>query len=163
MQSRITVSIFLISTIVFVHSCKKDKTDTDSDNKLYSEVKAAGYTFYQNGAVIPAASQSPHGPFRLRFNAVAQSALDSTGELPAGSSFPNGSIIVKEIQSGGNTSLYSVIKKDPSNGNAASGWIWAEFNTDGSAHYSTGKKGDGCTGCHSTSPNRDLVRTFDLH
>jgi hypothetical protein len=55
------------------------------------------------------------------------------------------------------------MKKDPSNGNAGSGWVWAEFKTDGSASFSTGKKGDGCISCHSGLPNRDLTRTFDLH
>ena len=55
------------------------------------------------------------------------------------------------------------MKKDPSNGNAGSGWVWAEFKTDGSAAFSTSKKGDGCISCHSNNPNRDLTRTFDLH
>lgn len=161
-KSFITISV-IIAVITAMQSCKKDKTDTDADNALYSEATAGGYTFYRSGAILPGTAPSPHGSFKLRFNATAQAALDSTGELPAGSSFPNGSIIVKEVHSGSNISLYAVMKKDPSNGNEGSGWVWAEFNTDGSTAFSTAKKGDGCISCHSGSPTRDLVKTFDLH
>ena len=163
-MTKTIITFFAIaSMIVIIQSCKKDKTDTDADSALYSEVSAGGYTFYQNGTLLSGAAPSPHGSFKLRFNATAQAALDSTGELPAGNNFPNGSIIVKEIFSGSNINLIAVMKKDPSNGNAGSGWVWAEYNTDGSSAFSTGKKGDGCISCHSGNPNRDLVRTFDLH
>ncbi|HNR19352.1 MAG TPA: cytochrome P460 family protein [Bacteroidia bacterium] len=80
-----------------------------------------------------------------------------------GSSFPTGSIIVKEIFCGSTINPYAVMKKDPSNGNTGNGLVWTEFNTDGSSAFSTGKKDDGCISCHSGSPNRDLTRTFDLH
>lgn len=163
MKKIIYYSSIITLVIVFMQSCKKDKANTDADNQLYSESTAAGYTFYQSGALLPAASPSPHGSFKLRFNSTALAALDSTGELPSGASFPNGSIIVKDVYSGNNVSLYAVMKKDPSNSNAGNGWLWAEFNTDGSAAFSISKKGDGCISCHSGTPNRDLVRTFDLH
>lgn len=158
----ITIGLILTS-IVIIQSCKKDKSDPDADSALYSETTTAGYTYYQSGNLLSGVSPSPHGSFKLRFNATALAALDSTGELPAGSSFPTGSIIVKEIFSASNINLLAVMKKDPSNSNAGSGWVWAEFNPDGSTAFSTGKKGDGCISCHSGTPNRDLTRTFDLH
>jgi hypothetical protein len=130
---------------------------------LYSEITQQGYTYYKNGEVLNAASQSPHGSFKLRFNSIAASALDSMKELPPGNSFPQGSVIVKEVTGSGGVSLYAVMKKDAASESSASGWVWAELNTDGTAHYSTANKGIGCTGCHSESPHRDLVRTFDLH
>jgi hypothetical protein len=153
----------ILIAIIFFSSCKKDKTDTDTDEALYNEVKASGYTYYQGGNILAGAPASPHGNFKLRFNSVAQTVLDSTGELPAGVSFPTGSMIVKEVYDGSSLHLFAVMKKDPSNTNAAGGWLWAELNTDGSTNFSTGKKGDGCISCHSNSPNRDLTRTFDLH
>ena len=55
------------------------------------------------------------------------------------------------------------MKKDPSSPVSGSDYQWAEFKPDGSATFSTGKKGDGCIFCHSGSTNRDLVGTFDLH
>ena len=160
-----TLLFFGIAALIVVssQSCKKDKTDTDADNALFSEISASGYTYYQNGNVLNGVSPSPHGSFKLRFNATAFAALDSTGELPSGNSFPSGSIIVKEIQSGAAISLFAVMKKDPGSGNSGSGWLWAEFKPDGSTVVSTGEKGSGCVGCHSGSPNRDLTRTFDLH
>lgn len=153
----------MLTVIVAIQSCKKDNAVTDADNALYAEITAGGYTYYQNGNLLSGVSPSPHGSFKLRFNATALAALDSTGELPTGNSFPTGSIIVKEIYSGNSINLYAVMKKDPTNENAGSGWMWAEFNTDGSAAFSTGEKGDGCVSCHSGTPNRDLTRTFDLH
>jgi len=162
-MKRTLTLIFLFTITLSIHSCKKDEKDTDADEALYNEVKASGYTYYQNGVTLAAAAASPHGSFKLRFNSVAHAALDSTGELPVGSGFPIGSIIVKEVYNGSSLHLYAVMKKDPSNENAGSGWLWAELNTDGSTQHSVGKKGDGCVSCHSNSPNRDLSRTFDLH
>lgn len=163
MKKTILTIGLIVTAIVTIQSCKKDKADTDADNALYSEATASGYSYYQSGNLLSGVSPSPHGSFKLRFNPTALAVLDSTGELPAGNSFPTGSIIVKEIFSGSNLDLYAVMKKDPSNDNAGSGWVWAEFHTDGSAAFSTAKKGDGCINCHSGSPNRDLTRTFDLH
>jgi len=163
MKPSTILAVFMLTVIVLIQSCKKDKNDTDADSALYDEIKAGGFTYYQNGNLLSGVSPSPHGAFKLRFNAIALSALDSTGELPTGGSFPTGSLLVKELFSGSSINLYSVMKKDPSNGNAGSGWVWAELHTDGSASFSTGKKGDGCISCHSGSPNRDLTRTFDLH
>jgi hypothetical protein len=158
----ITIGFFL-TVLIIIQSCKKDKVVTDADNALYSEITASGYSYYQNGYMLSGVSPSPHGSFKLRFNATAYAALDSNGELPIGSSFPTGSIIVKEIYNVSSLNLYAVMKKDPSNENAGSGWVWAEFNIDGSTAFSTGKKGDACISCHSGTPNRDLTRTFDLH
>ena len=155
--------IVLAMLIGYVSSCKKDDVDTEADDALYNEIKTGTYTYYQNGNLLNGVSPSPHGSFRLRFNSIATAALDSTGELPTGSSFPTGSVIVKEINENGGLHLYAIMKKDPSNENAGSGWIWAELESDGSSHFSASKKGDGCISCHSGSPNRDLSRTFDLH
>src|SRR4051812_7607268 len=90
---KIPIIITLLLAGIFFTSCKKDKTDTDTDEALYNEVKASGYSYYQGGNILPGASSSPHGSFKLRFNSVAQTALDTTGELPTGTAFPIGSII----------------------------------------------------------------------
>lgn len=159
-----TYSLILLAlTILSIQSCKKDKSDPEADSQLFNEINKGGYTWYQNGDTLPGTSPSPHGNFTLRFNSVAQSVLDSTGELPVGASFPSGSILVKEAISGGVLSLHVVMKKDPSSSNSGSGWLWAEYSTDGSVSYGVASKGGACVSCHSTSPNRDLVKTFDLH
>ena len=149
--------------IVVVQSCKKDKV---TDKELFDAVNQSGYTYYIGTPSITAGvGNSPHSFERVRFNTVAQAALNTSGKLSVGSSFPSGSVIVKEIYTSttGTLKQYAVMKKDPSSSNAGNGYVWAEYKPDGTATFSTAKKGDGCISCHSGSTNRDLVRTFDLH
>ena len=163
MKSTVLKINLILAVLILVHACSKDKIDPDADRDLFNQVNGGAYTFYQNGNILSPQSPSPHGNFKLRFNSVAAAALDSTGELPAGSTFPDNSIIVKEVHNGNDITLYAVMKKDPTNVNASNGWLWAEINPSGQATYSTNKKGVECAGCHSDTPNRDFTRTFDLH
>jgi hypothetical protein len=101
--------------------------------------------------------------FKLRFNSVAFAALGPDGELPENSSFPTGSVVVKEVFVNSTIAVLAVIKKSPADPNAGQGWLWAEYALDGTPHFSIEQKGNGCIGCHNETPNRDLVRTFDLH
>ena len=156
-----------VCSILLSQSCRKENIDsTVADKALFAEIKKSGYTYYVGTPGITAGvGNSPHGFERVRFNSIAQAALDTTGKLPAGNSFPAGSIIVKEIFSSATGSIiqYAVMKKDPSSEVAGSGYLWAEFDSGGGIAYSISKKGDACISCHSGSTHRDLVRTFDLH
>lgn len=157
----------LVLTLVF-SSCKKDEdnevTTTSTEPGLFDLSKSnSGYLYYQNGALLPGTSPSPHGSFKLRFNDIAHAALDTAGKLPVGSSFPENSIIVKELHTDGVIKLLAVMQKKAADANAGSGWVWAEYNLDGTEVYSVSKKGAACIGCHSTTKTRDLVKTFDLH
>jgi len=143
-------------------SCNKKAID-ETDEEIYDALTGSGYVYYQGGNTLQAKGGSPHGPFKLKFNGTAQTVLNSSQELPTGSAFPNGSILVKELYSGTTLTLYVVMKKDDSNKYAEQGWLWAEYDTDGEVVYSVGKKGSSCISCHTATPNRDLVRTFDLH
>ncbi len=167
MKPYLTIIIILFAIVTSVQSCKKDNEDTSTDTDLFNETSSAsGYTYYIGSPGITAGfGNSPHGFERVRFNSIAQAVLDSTGKLPSGASFPTGSIIVKEIYSSatGSINLLAIMKKDPDNGNSGNGYLWAEIKPDASVAFSTSKKGDGCISCHSGSPNRDLIRTFDLH
>nr|MBP7438447.1 cytochrome P460 family protein [Bacteroidia bacterium] len=163
MNNSLKLMLMLLPAVTTMIACKKDKEESSADQAFSSEIRNGSYSYYQNGNTLSAASPSPHGSFKLKFNSTALAALDSTGELPSGATFPNGSVIVKEVVSGSGVTLLAVMKKEPSNANAGSGWMWAEYEPDGSTVFSVGKKGDGCIGCHSGSPNRDLVRSFDLH
>ncbi len=163
MKNVVLVFAILSTVIVVLHSCRKDHGETDIDKLLFLTVKDTGYTYYQNGSVLAGAAASPHGSFKLRFNTTAQSVLDASGELAAGSSFPTGSVIVKEIMEGGAISLYAIMQKDPTNQYAESGWLWAEIKPNGTASFTAAKRGSGCVGCHGETPNRDFIRTFDFH
>ena len=166
MKTKITF-ILLFGIIALLQSCKKDNESTSTDTELFNEISStSGYTFYVGTPGITAGKgNSPHGFERVRFNSTAQAALDSTGKLPSGASFPTGSIIVKEIYSSatGSINLYAIMKKEPGNSSSGSAYLWAEIKPDATVSFSTSKKGDGCISCHSGSANRDLVRTFDLH
>lgn len=158
------VLLFLGSGILLLAACQHEPDGAAVDGQLFREATADGFTYYVGTPGITAPDgASAHGPFRVRFNAIAQAALDSTGKLPPGSSFPEGAMIVKDIYEGSDLVLYAIMKKDPTSPLAGSGWLWAELGTDGAVDFSAGKMGDGCIGCHSEGLQRDLVRVFDLH
>lgn len=160
---KIKSALLLLLPLMLI-ACKNDKSTSD-DKTLYDETVNSSFTFYQNNDILlNAAGNSPHGNFKLKFNGTAQSALDSTGKLPAGNEFPSGSLIVKEIYGGGSAlSLYAIMKKAPGNANAGSNWLWAEYKPGGETVVSVSNKGSGCVGCHSGNTNRDLTNSFDLH
>ena len=169
MKTSILCFYFIIGIFILIQSCVDHQLsapgpDSHTDAALYDEMKDnEGYVYYANGSTLSAASASPHGSFKLRFNDIASQALDNSGELPSGQKFPPGSILVKEVYKGSDLYIYAVIKKAPSDASSANGWLWAEYLPDGSLGYSINGKGSSCTSCHSETPNRDLVRTFDLH
>lgn len=155
--------VFVLTTSLLLFSCKKEKEEKAANEKLFQEATAGGYSFYQSGALLNGTSPSPHGQFKLRFNQVAQNALAGDGELSPEGTFPDGSVIVKELYSNNQLMLLAIMKKSTSDENAGNGWIWAEYKPEGEVSYSVEKKGEGCINCHSGNPHRDLVRTFDLH
>ncbi|MEK9135855.1 MAG: cytochrome P460 family protein [Bacteroidota bacterium] len=104
-----------------------------------------------------------HQPLmRVSMNAIAFNAL-SDGRLPAGASFPDGSIVFKQIRQGTETVLYAVMYKERGSPHSGNGWLWAEFQPDGTPFISVTRKGTNCTGCHSREqgPQHDFVRTFE--
>jgi hypothetical protein len=168
MTHKLTLLAFFMALAIATNSCEYHDTNdfttsvtTDAD--LFTEIGEDGHRYYRNGNLFSAASASPHGSFKLRFNAIAWASLDASGELPPGARFPEGSVIVKEVYSGNDINVYAVMKKAPSDAYAGDGWVWSEYSKDGSVAFSVTNKGNGCVSCHSESHNRDRVRTFDLH
>ncbi len=166
MKNTLTTSLLLILCISIVSSCKKDEEEERKANKdLYCDINSGGATYYVGTQVITEGLGGAHGFIKVRYNNIAASALDSTGKLPVGGTFPNGSVVVKEIYSSlsGGLNLYAIMKKETSNENAGSGWLWGEYKPGGEVVFSAAKKGNGCISCHSLPDNRDLNRVFDLH
>jgi hypothetical protein len=152
--------ILAILSSTFYVSCKKKKTN----EKLYEESKASDLTFYKGkDTIYGAKGGSPHGNFKLKFNAAAIASFGNDGKLPAGGSFKDGALIVKEVYSGSELTLYAIMKKDSKSKYAKNGWVWAEYEPNGDVYYNVSDKGKGCTGCHSTGTSRDFTRSFDLH
>lgn len=159
----------LLSLSVFVVACSKEeeKEEIDTTNQtIFEDITAAkNYTFYKGDpSVVPSSPQSAHNAFfRVRFNAIASAALTDGGKLPANGTFPEGSIIVKDLYDSqtGNIVLYAVMKKESANANSNKGWLWIEYDAAGKEVYKISSKGNGCVSCHSSN-HRDYVRLFDL-
>ena len=104
-----------------------------------------------------------HQPLvRVSMNATAYSVLNHD-TLPAGSQFPDSSVIFKQIMMNGQTTLYAVIFKDSGHELSGNGWLWTEFSPDGTPFISLTRRGVNCVGCHSLEqgPRHDYVRTFE--
>lgn len=160
----LSISIFLLSFIF--NNCSIDKTDTplSETDILFNEIKNSSFSNYQGvDSILTPNGPSPHGPFKLRFNITAQSALDSTGKLPEGAAFPEGSIVLKEVYNAGTISYYVAIKKSSKHENAAGNWLWYGFYNDGSIKYNPADKGINCINCHSIADNRDHTLSFVYH
>jgi hypothetical protein len=158
------MAVFMISQSCTDHDLNNMRTDTQTDEIIFNEInQLIDFSYYQNGNTLSPASASPHGTFKLRFNQIAWTSLDDNGELPKGSSFPDGAVIVKEVYNGNNLGVYAVMKKARSERKAGERWLWAEYTPDGNVLFSIEQRGNGCISCHSDGSHRDLLRTFDLH
>src|SRR5262245_13127278 len=142
-----------------------------SDAELFTFVTATqpfqSYTPFPNlsasstGTLTASAAHQP--VIRVSLNSVAAGALQN-GRLPAGASFPDGSIIFKEvIGTGGVVTVYATMYKERQNPLAGNGWLWAELRPNGEAEYSLRNRGAACTSCHALDrgPQNDFVRIFE--
>jgi len=136
---------------------------------LVTQTDAFGrYTVFPNADEFTSGrlnGSEAHRPvIRVSLNATAAGALQN-GRLPPGGTFPDGSIVFKEIKSTATApaTLYAVMVKDRANSLAGNGWLWAEYGPTGSVIISISNRGSACTSCHlrEQGPGNDLVRTFE--
>ena len=168
---RTLIQFFILCLIIFwFQSCTSEKAEftssSISDDDLFELATGTGFHYYINAdTVIPLAGNSPHGYFKTKFNDVAFAALDSTGELPVGKTFTQGSLIVKELINFSTNQItnYSIMKKDSADINIGAGWVWGEYRTSDRGGYEVASKGAACIDCHNDTGNRDFVRLFELH
>lgn len=144
--------------------------DISTDDQLFRLVTVTQpfrtYTLFPEVDSVARGSlngSTAHQPLvRVSINATAHAALEHDS-LPAGASFPDGSIIFKQIIAGGQTSLFAIMYKNRENPLSANGWLWAEFTPDGTPFISVTRRGINCTECHAREqgPRHDFVRTFE--
>lgn len=168
--------IILLLVVVFL-SCKDEGQETtparvSTDADLFTLITRTqpftSYRLFPNADSVTSGTlngSTAHQPtVRVSMNAAAFGVLQN-GMLPSGVAFPDGSIIVKEIRTSGQTTLYAVLYKDRGNAVAesGSGWLWAEYFPDGRVAFSVTTRGNGCISCHSREqgPQHDFVRTFE--
>lgn len=166
MKNKLRTTVILSICFIYVwaiNSCKKDKQAKATDEELYEMAKnTSGFTWFKNsGSLLSKSSGSGHPqPFlRTRYNSVAAAKLDSTGKIIIGATFPEGSLIVKELYDNSTTlGRYAILYKKT--GNAYSdtkGWVWGYIDSDGGVAEAASKKGSSCVNCHSQSDNIDYM------
>jgi hypothetical protein len=164
-------SLFILSLVILVvASCTKDKGEIESkaintDAKLFAFYQSQTFSYYKGDNVNKIASMSGEhiGTYFLKFNAKATSALGPDGKLAAGSSFPDSSLVVKEMYNGGATPyMYIMLMKNSKSPLAKNGWLWAKYNPDGTNIYSIGQDASTCISCHAPG-GRDYLQSFDYH
>ncbi len=162
MNNKILLLLFFV-LIIFVLSCKHERDGAQQDAALLEEAQSQAIFYLADSALLPGISPSPHGSFRLRYNQIFKDFLDDMENVPMDQSIPAGSLIVKDIYTNDQLTQIAIMKKEDGHPDAGLGWLWAEYFSDGRAFVSSVDKGAVCTGCHSTAPNSDLTKTFDLH
>ena len=160
----------LCSIFIIFSSCVSDKKEGPviSDATLYGLTQSAtSFSYYKNNLdTLDSDPASPHFPYvRIRFNSRAVSVMNGGLSGLTATSFPDESMIVKEVYDvkGGSLQTYAVMYKSKNAGNSGNGWVWNEMRADGSVIYSSARKGDQCVSCHQSGTAVDLVRTFGLH
>ncbi|MFL5752935.1 MAG: cytochrome P460 family protein [Bacteroidia bacterium] len=150
---------------IIVYSCTKDKGAISgsvlTDDLLITMAKdTSGKFLYANGAGATTFTSDPaHNsrPYSLRMNKKAHDACTAGGKLPNGATFPDSSMLVKELRNSVSNLVeqYAVIYK--MNGS----WKWGEYKPDGSVDKKITDDSNFCTSCHTST--RDNVWTFDVH
>jgi hypothetical protein len=159
--------------LVLVAACKGDPLagldagtgPTVSDTDLYAFTQTSiGWTYYKNSRTPIVRESAPHpGTSALvRYNPKAATQLDAAGKVRAGASFPDSSVIVKELFNGTATRSYTVMLKRRGSASAGfDGWVWGEYLPGGGVQYSTAGRGAACSACHSVGI--DYTRMNDSH
>ncbi len=163
--SYVSRAIACCAAIITVASCEQtmmtDTTTPLTDAKIFDTAKlTTGNVWYKNSdAYLAKTAKSGHTQplMRTRYNATAAAQLDASGKVKAGTIFPEGSVITKELVKTGNVlDGYAVLWKRKADPNAdADGWVWGYVSATGSVNAAISTKGSGCIGCHSIAGNID--------
>jgi len=156
-------SILVISCFISLSSCEKDKAAIEIDKQLFDLAKSpSGFVWFKNSDELLAKSSGSGHPqdfLRTRYNSIAATQLDANGKIIEGTTFPEGSLIVKELYEDASTlDRYAILYKDSENEYAdANGWVWGYINANGSVAVSADTKGSSCISCHSQTNNIDYM------
>lgn len=160
-------TLFLLAATI--NSCKKEdqakvtEQIKTTDQDLYDMAKAiTGFVWYKNSTTLLSKSSGSAHPYpflKTRYNAIAAKNLDANGKIITGSSFAEGSMIVKELYENSTTiGRYAILYKKAASTDAdAKGWIWGYINADGKVAEAASRKGSSCIGCHSQAGNIDYM------
>lgn len=162
LKTFIILSFTVVITLTF-SSCSKEKEATGTDKELFEMAKeTSGFTWFKNSSAYlskSSGSAHPQSLLRTRYNAIAASQLDSAGKILPSATFPEGSLVVKELLDNSSTlDRYAILYKKPGSSDAdANGWVWGYINADGTVAEPASEKGASCIGCHSQADNIDYM------
>lgn len=154
--------LLLSATIAIMVSCKHEENGDNTDADLLEIARNTdGYVWYkEDDMLLPRSAGSGHSQafLRTRFSPIAATVLDTNGKVLPDTTFPNGSVIVKELYENTTTlSLYALLYKKPDHPYAdASGWVWGYVKPNGDVQVSARERGAPCRSCHGQSGNIDL-------
>ncbi|WP_317896718.1 hypothetical protein [Aurantibacillus circumpalustris] len=155
--------LLVFTTVIFsLLCCTKEQGKNPSlsitDVSLLDSCAQSIHAYYNSDPnILLSGAHGPHGTFKLRFNNIANKVLTDKGKLPLGTVFPDGSLVIKDIYSGSDLTLYAFMYKH------SGSWLWAEVKPNGSILHSVNENSGVCTGCHNQSGNRDLVVSFNFY
>ncbi|OFX27023.1 MAG: hypothetical protein A2041_10980 [Bacteroidetes bacterium GWA2_31_9b] len=165
MKNKFTlIKLMVFVSIIFVSfSCDNEETNVNIDKDLYSMAKStSGFSWYKNSdEYLERSDSSGHSqPFlRTRYNSIAASMFDANGKILENSTFPDGSLIVKElVDANFELELYAILyKKYDNKYTDLRGWVWGYIDADGEVIVSASEKGSGCSYCHLQSEHIDYT------
>jgi len=161
-KKSLSALVVIFAFIISINACKKDKAEGTNKELFDMSKTTSGFTWYKNSSSILSKSSGsghPQSLLRTRYNATAATMLDSSGKVMANASFPEGSLIVKELYDNATSlSRYAILYKQTNHIDAdARGWVWGYINEDGSVAEAASKKGSACISCHLQSDNIDYM------
>lgn len=162
-KSTIVWGIFSLALVaISLQGCKKDEPAEGIDLELFNMAEeTSNFVWYKfNDSWLAKSSGSAHNfnNLRTRYNFTAANQLDVDGKILPNASFPEGSLIVKELSDGNLVERYAILYKRPDSEYAdANGWVWGYVNSDASVVTSAEGKGVGCISCHSQQDNIDYM------
>jgi hypothetical protein len=163
MKKHILLAAFASIAIVF-NACKNDPEDTVGIDKEMHDLSktTTGFTWYKfSSAFLDKSAGTGHSEalVRTRYNATAAAMLDSVGKVRSGITFPEGSLVVKELhESASKFNRYAImLKRSAAEEADETNWVWGYINADGSVAEPAKNKGKSCRGCHSQEGHIDLT------
>lgn len=154
---------FCLISLLLSTACNKDKAAIAIDKKLFDLAKNTdGFVWFKYSEVLlvkSSGSGRSQDFLRTRYNAIAATQLDSNGRIVNGTTFPEGSLIVKELFKNTSTiDRYAILYKESGSEYAnANGWVWGYIDANGSVNISADKKGASCINCHTQSNHIDYM------
>ncbi len=160
--------IFLIINIglsfAFFLSCGKEtEPEINTDKEVFDLIKSVStkHYFYNSDALLQTSDGSGHAqPFlRVWYNDAAAGVLGSDGRILENISFPDGSLVVKELfKNETELEVYAILYKSSLSPDAdAKSWVWAYLDKDGNVLEPAANKGNACISCHLQSGNIDYM------